>query len=78
MSEREVVLFTQSECRFCNLEKEWLSQHGVPFKERNIGDDPSALSELEAIPLFTTPVTLIDGEIVVGFDRSKLSELLSI
>ncbi len=41
-------------------------------------DDPSALAELEAIPVFTTPVTLIDGEVVIGFDRGKLSELLGI
>ena len=24
----------------------------------------------------TTPVTIIDGEVVVGFDRKKLEELL--
>jgi len=78
VNEREVVLFTQHACRFCKLEKEWLSQHGVEFKERNIADDPTALSDLEAIPAFTTPVALIDGEVVHGFDRHKLSKLLGI
>ncbi|MCZ6530528.1 MAG: glutaredoxin family protein [Chloroflexi bacterium] len=60
------------------MEKAWLSQHSIAFTERKIMDDPSALAELEAIPAFTTPVTLIDGEVVVGFDRGKLSELLGI
>jgi thioredoxin reductase (NADPH) len=78
VSEKEVVLFTQSGCRFCKLEREWLSQHDVSFKERNITDDPNALADLEQIPAFSTPVTLIDGEVVFGFDRRKLSELLGI
>ena len=78
MSEKEIVLFTQSACRFCYLELAWLTEHGIAFKERNITDDPSALEDLEQIPAFSTPVTLIDGEVVVGFDRRKLSDLLGI
>ena len=78
VSEKEVVLFTQLACRFCNLEKEWHSQHGVDFQDRNITDDPSALTDLQQIPAFSTPVTWIDGEVIFGFDRRKLSELLGI
>lgn len=78
MSEKEVILFTQSACRFCHLEQAWLIEHGVAYKERNITDDPSALAALEQIPAFGTPVTLIDGEVVFGFDQRKLSELLGI
>jgi glutaredoxin len=78
VSEKEIVLFTQHACRFCKLEKEWLSQRDIDFNERNIADDPTALSDLEAIPAFTTPVAIIDGEVVHGFDRRKLSELLGI
>jgi glutaredoxin len=78
VSEKEVVIFTQSACRFCHLEQAWLVEHGVSYKERNITDDPSALSDLEQIPAFSTPVTLVDGEVVIGFDRRKLSELLGI
>jgi len=78
VSEKEVVLFTQHACRFCKLEKEWLTQRDIDFKERDITDDPTALSDLEAIPAFTTPVALIDGEVVHGFDRHRLAELLGI
>lgn len=60
---------------FCNMEKAWLPQHGVAFEERNITEDPSALEELEEIGLLSLPVTLINGEVVIGFDREKLSKL---
>jgi glutaredoxin len=61
---------------FCGSVKEFLSQKGVPFTERDVSQDAEAFSELEALGLMTTPVTVIDSEIVVGFDRAKLEQLL--
>jgi thioredoxin reductase (NADPH) len=63
---------------FCNAEKAWLSQHKVPFTERNIALDESALQELERREVFSTPATLVDGQLVVGFNRKRLEELLGI
>ena len=56
--------------------KEFLSQHKIDFTDRNIAADESALAELEKVGYMTTPVTLIDGEVVVGFDVPKLQTLL--
>jgi len=63
---------------FCGKVKEFLSQNGVAFTERNIAADQAALAELEKLGYMTTPVTLVDGEAVVGFDRAKLEQLLGI
>jgi glutaredoxin 3 len=57
--------------------KEFLSQRGIEFTERNVAEDESALVELEQLGVLTTPVTLIDDEMVIGFDRQKLNALLS-
>ncbi len=56
--------------------KEFLSQRGVPFTEKDVDEDDAAMEELTKLNFFTTPVTLIDGEVVVGFDRKKLEALL--
>lgn len=56
--------------------KEFLSQNKIEFTERNVAADESALAELEKLSYMTTPVTVIDGEVVVGFDISKLQGLL--
>ncbi len=56
--------------------KEFLSQRGVEFTERDVAEDKSALGELEQLGVFTTPVTVIGDEVVIGFDQSKLEELL--
>jgi glutaredoxin 3 len=63
---------------FCDRTKEFLSQHGIAFQERNVTSDETALDELQKRSLMTTPVTLIDDEAVVGFDTAKLSKHLGI
>jgi glutaredoxin len=61
---------------FCGKLKEFLSQNGVPYTDRDVATDEQALEELSALGYMTTPVTKIDGEVVVGFDRAKLEALL--
>ena len=63
---------------FCNRAKEFLSQKAIPFEDRDITKDPAALKELQERRLMTTPVILVDNEVVVGFDQSKLKELLGL
>ena len=61
---------------FCAKVKEFLSQNKIEFVDRNIAGDEAALAELEKLGYMTTPVTVIDGQVVVGFDRDKLQKLL--
>jgi glutaredoxin len=57
---------------------EFLSQKGVQFVEKNVRADKAALKELLDQGFQSTPVTIIDGQSVVGFDQAKLIELLGI
>ena len=61
---------------FCDKVKEFLSQNKIEFTDRNIAADALALAELEKLGYMTTPVTVNDDKIVVGFDRDKLEKLL--
>ncbi len=61
---------------FCKDVKEFLSHRGVEFIERDVSQDKDAMKGLEELGVMTTPVTVIDGEIVIGFDRPKLEQLL--
>ena len=60
------------------MTEEFLSSKGVSFEKRDPVNDETAMRELIAIGVMTTPVTVIDGEVVVGFDRQKLEELLAV
>jgi glutaredoxin len=57
--------------------KEFLHQKGVPFVEKDISKDEAALNELLKKGFQATPVTVIDGEAVVGFNRQRLEQLLA-
>jgi hypothetical protein len=48
----------------------------VAYEDRDVSRDEAALAELSQLGFMTTPVTKIDGEIVVGFDRPRLEALL--
>ncbi len=61
---------------FCSKLKEFLSQKSVKFIERDVSQDENALTELKKLGIMTTPVTVIDSEIVAGFDQSKIEQLL--
>jgi glutaredoxin len=63
---------------FCHRVEEFLTEHGVAFQTRDIAADPAAMDELERLGVATTPVTVIDGQIVVGFDRKRLAALLGL
>ena len=63
---------------FCHRTQEFLAEKGIAFENRDITTDAKALEELGKLGYMTTPVTVIDGEIVIGFDRSKLERLLGV
>jgi glutaredoxin len=56
----------------------FLSQHGIPFVERNIGDDPQARDELIDAGFRAVPVIRVGGQSVVGFSPVQLRKLLGI
>ena len=61
---------------FCNRAKEYLSQKGLKFQERDVAQDPAALADLKKLGYLTTPVIVIDGSVIVGFDAAKIDQAL--
>ncbi len=66
------------------MEKEFLLEKGVEFKEIDISESQEAATQMvEKTGQMGVPVTMIereDGteEVVVGFDQEKLTKLLSL
>jgi glutaredoxin len=61
---------------FCDQAKEYLSQKGIGFQERDIAQDPGALADLKKLGYMTTPVIVIDGAVIVGFDADKIDQAI--
>lgn len=63
---------------FCARVKEFLRKNNIAFTDRDITSDESALAELEKLGVMTTPVTVVDGQAVIGYDVNKLKALLDV
>lgn len=57
--------------------KEFLSREGHAFTAKNIEDDDSAYEELIALGARAVPVTVIDRQVVMGFDPARLRAALA-
>ena len=78
MSDKEVVIYSTPTWPFCKRAKEYLSQKGITYQERDVAGDREAAKEMiEKSKQMSVPVIIIDGEILVGFNQAKLDELLA-
>ena len=58
--------------------KEFLSQRGIGFQERDVSRNPSYAQELvKSTGQMGVPVTTINTKAVIGFDRVRLEQLLT-
>lgn len=58
--------------------KEYLSNKGIEFEERDVSRNPSAAQELvRTSGQMGVPVTVINGEVIIGFDRLRLEQVLA-
>lgn len=57
--------------------KEYLSRRGIEFQDFDVTQDRAALLELtETYGSRATPTIVIDGEVIIGFDRERIEALL--
>lgn len=71
------ILYTSPTCRYCDAVKALLDQHGVPYVEVDISQNPVAAQELvEAAGRLAVPAVRLNGDIVVGFDQRRLLKLI--
>lgn len=74
--EHMVVLYSQGFCEFSEMVRLHLESRGQTYTERDIDTDPPARDEMMKLGAQSTPVTVIDGEVIVGFDEEAIDELL--
>ena len=75
--EHEVVVYSTPTCPWCARAKAYLSELGVPYEDKDVSRDVEAAREMVRLSGQTrVPVLVIDGNVVVGFDRRRIDELL--
>lgn len=74
-----VTVYTTPTCTWCNALKAHLRKHNIRFTEIDVSTDPSLAEELVRKSGHQgVPQTEINGEIIVGFDKTRINKLLNI
>ena len=74
-----VKVFSTPVCPYCITLKEFLKEREVDFEDVNVAEDSEARKEMvEKSGQMGVPVVEIDGQIVVGFDKNKICQLLNL
>jgi len=72
----KVIVYTAPWCPWCTRAKEYLTQKGIKFEERDIEVKPEFREELaEKSGQTGIPVIEIDGELIIGFDEDALNKV---
>lgn len=76
---KNVVIYTTPTCVYCKMSKEFFRENNIQYEEKNVATDAAARDLMvQKSGQLGVPVIDIDGEIVVGFDKPRLAELLGV
>jgi glutaredoxin-like YruB-family protein len=76
---KKIKIYSTPTCPYCTALKEFLKSHNIEFEDVDVSQDENAAKEMiEKSGQMGVPVVEIDGEIVVGFDKEKICQLLNI
>jgi glutaredoxin 3 len=74
---KRVTIYSTPTCPYCHQAKDYLTSKGITFTELNVATDLDARNAMvQRSGQLGVPVIEVDGEVVVGFNRGKLDELL--
>jgi glutaredoxin 3 len=76
---KQVSIYSTPSCTYCKSAKEFFTENNVQFQEYNVADDMVRRQEMiERSGQMGVPVIIIDQNIVVGYNKTKLTELLGL
>ena len=79
MPAHTITIYSTPTCPYCHLEKDFLKENKIAFKEVNVAEDSQAAQQMiMKSGQSGVPVTDIDGKIIVGFDKPAIKKILNL
>ena len=75
----KVIIYSTASCMYCKVAKDFFNEHNIKYEEFDVGNDLEKRREMvEKSDQMGVPVIQVGDEIIVGFNKALLSELLKI
>lgn len=76
---KEVIIYSTPTCHYCKEAKGFFTENNVQFADYNVGTDLEKRKEMiERSGQMGVPVIFVGDDMIVGFDKPRLSELLGL
>lgn len=73
----EVIIYSTPTCHFCVLAKEYFTKNNITFTNYDVASDFEKRQEMiEMTGQMGVPVIRVGTDVIIGFDKAKLAELL--
>lgn len=77
--QKRVTVYSTPSCSWCTTLKTHLKKHGIRYRDIDVSRDQNAAQEMQRKSgQMGVPQTDIDGQIIVGFDKTRINSLLGI
>lgn len=76
---KKVTIYSTPTCTYCLMAKDYFAEKGVDFEDFDVSVDLDRRNEMltKTGGQMGVPVIDIDGEVVFGFDKGRIEELLA-
>ena len=73
----KIKVYSTPTCPYCNSLKDFLKENKIKFENIDVSKDEKAAREIvKKSGQIGVPVTIIDGKVIVGFDREALEKAI--
>ena len=79
MDPKQITIYSTPSCHFCHMTKDYLTEHNIAFTDVDVASDAAKRQEMvEKSGQMGVPVILIGEELIIGFDKRRIDELLGL
>lgn len=75
----DIKIYSTPTCPYCKLAKQYISSKNLNYEDIDVSQDKTAIEAMVKLSgQMGVPTVVINGQIVVGFDKTRIDELLKI
>ncbi len=76
---KKIVIYSTPTCHFCSLAKDYFNKNNIQFETFDVASNLEKRKEMvEKSGQLGVPVILIDNQVIVGFDKSHIDQVLGL